>query len=178
MGQDEILFVDSIDRRSKTYTSIDCLGAMILVFDIEADPADLRILLGSRSNVPMHGSIHSTAAPLWCDIDALYPPKDPVSPITPFIGDHQLADGGPGPLDRRFRHHVKAILTICHDCPDAFSEPIKVQYALFGFPCHGGIEPDDGLYVLQSCWSNEEAFRIHGLGRMGEAVVSQPARGL
>ena len=175
--QDEILFIYSIDGGPEAHTLINRLGIVILMFHVETNPADLGIRLGSGRYVLMHRSIHPTVAPCRCDIDALDPPKEPVSPITPFKCDHKLAHGGSRRLKGCVCKNVKAILWLCQECERALSEAIEIQASVLGFKCHGRIEIDDSRHILCRGWSDVEQYLIHDHGMMAGGVVSHPARG-
>ena len=104
----EILLVYCVDRRGKPDTLVDGLGREIVPFHVQSDPADLRVGLGFGDDMVMHGPIDTLAAPGRSDVDALHPPEDCVAPITPFKGDHQLADEPMAARFREFGNHKKS----------------------------------------------------------------------
>ena len=71
---------------------VGSLSHAVSLLDVEPNTADIGRGLRLLSDGVMQAAIHSPAAPLRINIDALDPPELGISPIAPFIRDQTLSD--------------------------------------------------------------------------------------
>jgi hypothetical protein len=151
---------------------------MILPFDVQADPADSRFGSGFDQDMIVHGSKHAPATPVWRDIDALDPPKDSVSPIAPFIGDHELPDRLVSLRFWKFGDDIEPILGAFQECKSPLAQGGKIKPASFCFEGHRPIELDDGVGIVLGCRSDVDAVTCHDHEGSNGDTSSHPLLGL
>ena len=110
MPQDKILFEYPVDCRAESRTLIDGLSPVVFPLHIQSEPADPRISFGFQKDMIVQGSKGPSSAVVRINIDALDPPKDPVSPVAPFIRNHELADRLVALAFRKFSYDIESIL--------------------------------------------------------------------
>jgi 3-dehydroquinate dehydratase len=78
----------------------------------------------------------------------LNPPKYPIAPITPFIGDHQLSKKLPTIVPFQFSHHEKATIGTIQESDGSVMEAIEIEAAAFCFKSHSCTEGNDCLRIF------------------------------
>ncbi len=167
----EIIFEDPVWAGCHAQLSIGALGRTIGLFHIEPKATDS----GSRASLAADGLVHSPidslTAPGRIHVDALNPPKHGVSPVAPFVGDHELPDDAPHAALVDLGYPQKAECRRRHDGVQSFAEPPRVEDSRFRLHGHGSAEANQRREIAGLCRPKAYARRhaelmpLSGLGR-------------
>src|SRR3989442_10681757 len=133
------VLVDEVVRALHPRSAIGGLRAAIVVLDVETKADHGAVSRRELSDVCIHPAIDAAPAVLRVDIDALDPPEVAVSPVAPFLGDHQRADHPAAQLG----HAVEAGVGPPQKCAHAGADHPRQQQLLLGLERHRAVEGDE-----------------------------------
>ena len=130
---------------------VGLLGDRVVPLHIEPETADAAVLCGQVLDRLVKTAIQPLPSKFRDDVDALYPPELPVSPVAPLRGDHQ----GAGYFPVGDGNQVKSQVAILDQAPCSAQGDIRVQVQALGFPGHADVEPGDCRSILPVRPANE-----------------------
>lgn len=83
---------DLIFGRSHAKLLVGIAGATVLRMHVKPDPADVASSAGEVLEMLEERAENTLASKIYSDVDTLQPPEIAVTPVTPFVGDHHLAN--------------------------------------------------------------------------------------
>jgi hypothetical protein len=126
----ERLFVHRVARVPHAEELVGAARAGVLVLDVQADAAHLRIGLRQRQHARVQRAVHTAAAKGLVDEHALDPPEPAVAPVAPFPGQHQRAGRAAADLG----DEVAALARVVEGALDAARDDLAVRAPCPRFP--------------------------------------------
>ena len=88
------------------------------------------------------------------NVDTLNPPEIAIPPVTPFVGDEELAGDRGCSVCLGFGDEVSAFRGIAEKGMNALTDALDIEAALFGFQSHARVEIGDDGGVGEFCFAN------------------------
>ena len=142
---------------------VNSAGAAVFGFDIKPETANIAGLGCPIFDKLVKLAVHLAAARLRSNVDALYPPEPAVSPIAPFVCDHETADDAAFFLG----DHIKALLRIAENGSNAAGEHLGVEVFALRFERHRLVEFDE---CVRLCGHGNPNIHKHLLDETGLVI--------
>ena len=180
--ENEIDLEHVVVRMLHSERGVGRLRVAVFAFDIEPNPRDVSARTGHAKKLGVEGAVDAFAPSHGPHVHGLDPEKGPVSPVAPFVGDHELTDHVRGGLALRGfgRDQVEALRRVLEHGRYARLEASKVEGFAFGLLRHRGVSVDEGgemravSYLDADACSDVGRFHVEAPCRLGPRCPLAP----